>query len=189
MFSSSAPESSWYLQPGKNLVIEKEENASEEEKEASAFWKSILKRKGLPLTTPYQYVPSWPKDPDESYCDSLFVKAKQKREAESLSAFSAAFEAEEKNTQKEEDEKEKVPILKTTNSHYVYETCFAFYSDDRKDEKKKQRSINGIVYKDPELMNKKKLLTRETIQAMPRYREALAAKQQEAALKAVYYYC
>ncbi|GJX70599.1 hypothetical protein Tco_0307770 [Tanacetum coccineum] len=112
-----------------------------------------------------------------AYCDSLFVKAKQKREAEGLSAFSAALEA-ANNT----------PIPKKNNSPYVYQTGFAFDFNDRKRDKIRQRSINGIVYKDPELINNKKLLVQHTIEAMPVYREARAAKRQEAASKAIYYY-
>ncbi|GJX71155.1 hypothetical protein Tco_0308326 [Tanacetum coccineum] len=68
--------SSWC--PQQQVIIIEEENAADEEKEAIAVWKSILKRKGLPSNTPYQYFATWPKDYDESYCDMLFIKAKRK---------------------------------------------------------------------------------------------------------------
>ncbi|PWA26374.1 chromatin remodeling protein EBS [Artemisia annua] len=98
---------SWFP-PAKQVVVVEEEKAVDVEKQAMSVWKSILKRKGLPLNTPYKYVESFAKDYDESYCDMLFIKAKKIKEG--------------------------------------------------KREKKRQKSINGIVYKDPELQNKKRLL-------------------------------
>ncbi|PWA99854.1 bromo adjacent homology (BAH) domain, Zinc finger, RING/FYVE/PHD-type [Artemisia annua] len=52
-----------------------------------------------------------------------------------------------------------------------------FYYDDRKREKKIQKSLNGIVYEDPEIQNKKRLLILKSREEKARFREKL--KKQE----------
>ncbi|PWA86460.1 Bromo adjacent homology (BAH) domain-containing protein [Artemisia annua] len=134
---------SWFP-PAKQVVVVEEEKAIDVEKQAMSVWKSILKRKGLPLNTPYKYVESFGKDYDESYCDMLFIKAKKIKEEAPPQSLPAAVV----------DTKQQPPFQSSIKSSVVYYVEF----DDRKREKKRQKSINGIVYEDPEVQNKKRLL-------------------------------
>lgn len=146
--------------PAAKQVVVEEESALQVENLANSVWKSVLKRKGLPSTTPYKYVESLAKDYDESYCDMLFIKAEKIKEAQSLPPPSVL------------DTKQPPPSLDFRSL-----VCVEF--DERKREKKRQKSIHGIVYEDPELVEKKRLLILKSREEIARFREQLLLKQQQ----------
>ena len=137
----------------------------DDENEAESVWKSILKRKGLPSDTKYEYVDTLDKGFDESYCDMLYLTIEKKKEnPEAAKSWGrSTFEW----------LPPPAPPSAKFSPSFTYEVKF----DERKHDKMMAGDVNNILYpRCSEAGRKRYYLSKESSKKNDEYFKQLQAK-------------